>query len=447
MMPRGEPQLGPTENIKGEGVDTGAKRQLSNLHSTALQRKQARLARRSDERLEVRRGDNGRSDARTALVMASAVLQTSGCASSGLLPEIEDRMFEERRICCRVVLLSIRYRLFRDGLQQTSEHEYCVGPHLARQRAAISHCTDSTRGRNTCGEMLTHSVLIVTHIPLLSVGTGSWLEEVLGKEWEGIVYSLCYGPTPACALKDFGKPRKTEIRLAGPEIEPGCESNHSPPTEASRVRFLVRSLLHFRMWESCRTMPLVGGFSRGSPVSPSFSFRRRSMPRFAHSRAAQIRGSIRSAFITPPDYIHGLKRNGLFDDGKFQYARDSSINESGQKGKGLCALVRLWSRLTGWTMIQPPSDSSLPRLETVVKVTWVKQTDVPTSRRDEASTCRAEVVSEEARSTCRPQSRPCACQVRLALTARHRAALRSPVRACCADMATSRESRLAANIA
>ncbi|KAJ8871827.1 hypothetical protein PR048_028167 [Dryococelus australis] len=35
----------------------------------------------------------------------------------------------------------------------------------------------------------------------------------------------------------------------------------------------------FRMWESCRTMPLVGGFSRGSPVSPGLSFRRCSIPR------------------------------------------------------------------------------------------------------------------------------------------------------------------------
>ncbi|KAJ8895202.1 hypothetical protein PR048_000527 [Dryococelus australis] len=35
--------------------------------------------------------------------------------------------------------------------------------------------------------------------------------------------------------------------------------------------------MDFRKWESCRTMPLVGGFSRGSPVSPTPSFRRRSM--------------------------------------------------------------------------------------------------------------------------------------------------------------------------
>ncbi|KAJ8878394.1 hypothetical protein PR048_018972 [Dryococelus australis] len=34
----------------------------------------------------------------------------------------------------------------------------------------------------------------------------------------------------------------------------------------------------FRMWESCRTMPLIGGFSRGSPVSSALSFRRFSIP-------------------------------------------------------------------------------------------------------------------------------------------------------------------------
>ncbi|KAJ8867624.1 hypothetical protein PR048_031427 [Dryococelus australis] len=31
---------------------------------------------------------------------------------------------------------------------------------------------------------------------------------------------------------------------------------------------------HFRTWESCRTMPAISGFSRGSPVSPTLSFRR-----------------------------------------------------------------------------------------------------------------------------------------------------------------------------
>ncbi|KAJ8898117.1 hypothetical protein PR048_003477 [Dryococelus australis] len=42
----------------------------------------------------------------------------------------------------------------------------------------------------------------------------------------------------------------------------------SPPTMANRFRSPVGPLPDFRKWESCRTMPLVGGFSRGFPVSP-----------------------------------------------------------------------------------------------------------------------------------------------------------------------------------
>ncbi|KAJ8866765.1 hypothetical protein PR048_032626 [Dryococelus australis] len=45
--------------------------------------------------------------------------------------------------------------------------------------------------------------------------------------------------------------------------------DHSPPTKAIRIKSPAG--------ESCRTMPLVGGFSRGSPVSPALSFRCRSI--------------------------------------------------------------------------------------------------------------------------------------------------------------------------
>ncbi|KAJ8894290.1 hypothetical protein PR048_006905 [Dryococelus australis] len=48
----------------------------------------------------------------------------------------------------------------------------------------------------------------------------------------------------------------------------------SPPTKVNRVQSLAGSLPNFRKWESCRTMTLVGGFFRGSPVSPALSFRR-----------------------------------------------------------------------------------------------------------------------------------------------------------------------------
>ncbi|KAJ8893138.1 hypothetical protein PR048_005721 [Dryococelus australis] len=42
----------------------------------------------------------------------------------------------------------------------------------------------------------------------------------------------------------------------------------SPPTNAHRIQYQTGSLPTFRMWESGRTMSLVGGCSRGYPVSP-----------------------------------------------------------------------------------------------------------------------------------------------------------------------------------
>ncbi|KAJ8874137.1 hypothetical protein PR048_024979 [Dryococelus australis] len=48
----------------------------------------------------------------------------------------------------------------------------------------------------------------------------------------------------------------------------------SPPTKAIPGSIPDRVTPDFRMWESCRTMPLVGEFSREFPVSAALSFRR-----------------------------------------------------------------------------------------------------------------------------------------------------------------------------
>ncbi|KAJ8891071.1 hypothetical protein PR048_010580 [Dryococelus australis] len=50
----------------------------------------------------------------------------------------------------------------------------------------------------------------------------------------------------------------------------------SPPTESNRVRSPAGPLPDFRMWESCRTMPLVSGFFSGIShfPRPCFAFRR-----------------------------------------------------------------------------------------------------------------------------------------------------------------------------
>ncbi|KAJ8893947.1 hypothetical protein PR048_006548 [Dryococelus australis] len=50
----------------------------------------------------------------------------------------------------------------------------------------------------------------------------------------------------------------------------------SPPTKANRAQSPAGSP-DFRKWESCRTIPLVSGFSRRCPVSHAPSFRRRSI--------------------------------------------------------------------------------------------------------------------------------------------------------------------------
>ncbi|KAJ8867760.1 hypothetical protein PR048_031563 [Dryococelus australis] len=71
-------------------------------------------------------------------------------------------------------------------------------------------------------------------------------------------------------------PSKTTLptaaeRLAAAFLE---EGNCSPPTRANRVQSPSWPLPDFRKWESFRAMPLVGGFPRGSPVSPALAFRR-----------------------------------------------------------------------------------------------------------------------------------------------------------------------------
>ncbi|KAJ8881404.1 hypothetical protein PR048_017885 [Dryococelus australis] len=84
-------------------------------------------------------------------------------------------------------------------------------------------------------------------------------------------------------------PRETQLDVDGAAVAQRVE--HSPPTKANGVLFPMEwegagSLLDFRMWELCRTMPLVGGFSRGSPVSPDLAFRRRSNTHLASPSSA-----------------------------------------------------------------------------------------------------------------------------------------------------------------
>ncbi|KAJ8896967.1 hypothetical protein PR048_002313 [Dryococelus australis] len=60
----------------------------------------------------------------------------------------------------------------------------------------------------------------------------------------------------------------TRFVIGGEEPRRCSGQNDLASTWARRVRFLSGSLPDFRICESCRTMPMVCGFSRGSTVSP-----------------------------------------------------------------------------------------------------------------------------------------------------------------------------------
>ncbi|KAJ8880730.1 hypothetical protein PR048_017200 [Dryococelus australis] len=63
------------------------------------------------------------------------------------------------------------------------------------------------------------------------------------------------------------------VRRGAVARKPGMRSACSPPTKTNLVQSPLGSQ-DFLMWESCRTLSLVGGFSRGSHVSLALSFRR-----------------------------------------------------------------------------------------------------------------------------------------------------------------------------
>ncbi|KAJ8888445.1 hypothetical protein PR048_007935 [Dryococelus australis] len=73
---------------------------------------------------------------------------------------------------------------------------------------------------------------------------------------------------------EFGAEKEDAKSRGGPGATVARRSACSPPTKAIRVQSPAWSIPDFRIWESCRTMPLVGGSPRVCPVSPAISFRR-----------------------------------------------------------------------------------------------------------------------------------------------------------------------------
>ncbi|KAJ8871034.1 hypothetical protein PR048_027338 [Dryococelus australis] len=102
-----------------------------------------------------------------------------------------------------------------------------------------------------------------------SPGTSSLGNEpAITKEVLRHTVAACTGRS--CLVSDRrtlgSKPRPWRVSAVGEWL--AC----SHPTKESRFQSPAASPPDFSMWESCRAMPLVGGFSREFPVTPLFSF-------------------------------------------------------------------------------------------------------------------------------------------------------------------------------
>ncbi|KAJ8895154.1 hypothetical protein PR048_000479 [Dryococelus australis] len=119
-------------------------------------------------------------------------------------------------------------------------------------------------------------------------------------------------PTPSPHLRCFARDHSTLLKAVHDKVFTlemnlrkkslllhWCSGlDYSPPTWANRVRFPAGSPPNFRTWGSYRTIPLVGGFSRGSPVSAALAFRRYCM--LTSSSPSRPR------CLEPPKSLHSL---------------------------------------------------------------------------------------------------------------------------------------------
>ncbi|KAJ8868312.1 hypothetical protein PR048_029828 [Dryococelus australis] len=83
--------------------------------------------------------------------------------------------------------------------------------------------------------------------------------------------------------------------------------DYSPPIKGNQIRFLVGWPPDFHTWEPCWTMPLVSGFSRGSPVSPRPCIPAPLYIHLASPSSALMTSTLRAAQISPLYSI--LRRN------------------------------------------------------------------------------------------------------------------------------------------
>ncbi|KAJ8883421.1 hypothetical protein PR048_015264 [Dryococelus australis] len=114
----------------------------------------------------------------------------------------------------------------------------------------------------------------------------------------------------------------------------------SPPTKANRVQAQAESQ-DLRMWESCRTMPLVVGPSRGYPAYPAPSFRRYSiLPSITLISSQDLAIKSRPNLFTLHSRSGGAQR--CEHTSNYKRIRESEQNKIGRSSYVLEQKVRTW---------------------------------------------------------------------------------------------------------
>ncbi|KAJ8898214.1 hypothetical protein PR048_003574 [Dryococelus australis] len=108
----------------------------------------------------------------------------------------------------------------------------------------------------------------------------------------------------------------------------GLRLAHSPPSKANRVQSPAGSLPDFHKWESCWTMPLVGGFTLGSLVSPALAFQHCSILTSSSSLKTSLLRAAKN-LSTQPNPIFNFKKYSLeteIENGNYPSNMENFLN-------------------------------------------------------------------------------------------------------------------------
>ncbi|KAJ8882053.1 hypothetical protein PR048_018541 [Dryococelus australis] len=170
-----------------------------------------------------------------------------------------------QRTCCRPPAGAVPYPPFTLRWPRRCNHHYTPGPASSvrsgrcfTRHSAVAYCPSrwfSGAVGSRPGAQVRAADSPITRAPSAALPTHCFL--IAGPHYRtaGDIPALSLCPPPP----GIPRPLRAELKQGDPGSIPG------------------RAIADFRVWESCRTMPLVGGFSQGSPVSSAISFRRRSI--------------------------------------------------------------------------------------------------------------------------------------------------------------------------